>query len=110
MTMFICSFSAGLDDMKRKEQADVVAVLRVLQQAGRFSIFEATANQTIARTITRLCNKACSIVRDGVRADYGKLIDTDNSCGFPWTKVSLTDGGIRLLADEDAIRARTDTA
>ena len=110
MTMFICSFSAGLDDMKRKEQADVVAVLRVLQQAGRFSIFEATANQTIARTITRLCNKACSIVRNGVRTDYGKLIDTDNSCGFPWTKVSLTDGGIRLLADEDVIRLRKDTA
>lgn len=110
MNIFVCSFSEGLDDLKRKDQANAVAVLRVLQRAGRFSIFEATANQTIARTMSRLCHKGYSVFRDGVRTDYGKLIDTDNSCGYPWTNVTLTEGGKRLLSDEDAIRARKDSA
>lgn len=95
----ICSFSAGLDDLKAWERTDPVAVLRVLQRAGRFSVFEATANDAIARTMTRLCHKGCSIVRNGVRTDYGRLIETDNTCGYPWTKVTLTDAGLRLLAD-----------
>lgn len=97
----ICSFSAGLDDLKTHERTDPVAVLRVLHLAGRFSVFEATANDAIARTMTRLCHKGCSIVRDGVRTDYGRLIETDNSCGYPWTKVKLTEAGLRLLADGD---------
>lgn len=101
--IFICSFSSGLDDLPRKQQGDVVAVLRALKASGRFSVFEATANQTIARMMTRLTHKGCTLVDpDGTRREYGKLIETDNTCGFPWTKVKLTAAGERLLADEAA--------
>ena len=97
--IFVCSFSAGLDEMPRALQANAVAVLAVLKKAGRFSVFEATANDTIARMMTRLCYKGYSTVRDGVRTDYGRLIETDNSCGYPWTKVKLTPAGERLLSE-----------
>lgn len=81
--VFICSFSSGLDDMPRKDQRDIGKVLRVLDKCGRFSVFEATDNQTIATTMTKLC--------------HSDLIETDNSCGYPWTKVKLTDAGRKLL-------------
>lgn len=81
--VFICDFSSGLDDMPRKDQRDIEKVLRVLDQCGRFSVFEATANQTIATTMSRLCRS--------------NLIEADNSCGYPWTKVKLTEAGRALL-------------
>jgi hypothetical protein len=83
--IFICSFSSGLDDMPRKDQRDIAKVLRVLEQCGRFSVFEATDNQTIATTMTKLC--------------HSNLIETDNSCGYPWTKVKLTEAGRSYLQD-----------
>jgi hypothetical protein len=83
--IFICGFSSGLDDMPRKDQRDIAKVLRVLERRGRFSVFEATANQTIATTMTKL--------------SHSDLIETDNSCGYPWTKVKLTDAGKRYLQD-----------
>jgi hypothetical protein len=91
MTIYIDRFSAGLDDLTRKQQADPVAVLRVLKATGRFSVFEATDNDIIARTMTRLVHKGYQ--------GYGRLIEIDNSCGYPWTKVKLTEAGERLLAD-----------
>lgn len=100
----ICSFSSGLDELTRKQQKDPVAVLRVLNACGRFSVFEATANQTIATMMSRLCHQGFSIVRNGVRTDYGRLIETDNTTPYPWTKVKLTEGGERLLADAEAGR------
>jgi hypothetical protein len=96
--VIICSFSTGLDDLTRKQQADHITVLRVLKQAGRFSAFEASANDTIARTITRLIHKGLTTVKDGVRTNHGKLIETDHSCGYPWTMVKLTPAGEALLA------------
>lgn len=80
-TIFFCSFTEGLDDMPRRKQADTAEVLRVLEAnpRKRFSVFEATANMTIARMMTRL-------VHEG-------YIETDNSCGYPWTKYKLTDKG-----------------
>jgi len=101
-SVIICSFSSGLDELPRRQQSDVVAVLNVLKARGRFSCFEASANDKIAALMTRLCHKGFSVVRNGVRTDYGRLIKTDNSCGYPWTKVTLTTGGERLLADADA--------
>ena len=98
-TAFICSFSSGLDDLPRKKQNDAVEVLKVLKASGRFSVFEATANDVIARMMYRLIHKGYSVIRDGVRTDYGLLIETDNTCGFPWTNVKLTEAGERLLAD-----------
>lgn len=99
-TAILCSFTSGLDDLTRKQQCDPVAVLRVLQATGRFSVFEATANQTIARMMTRLMHKQCIVVRDGVRTEYGKLLKKTGG-EFPWTTVELTAGGLKLLADAE---------
>jgi hypothetical protein len=71
--------------MPRKDQRDIAKVLQVLERRGRFSVFEATDNQTIAATMTRL--------------SHSDLIETDNSCGYPWTTVKLTDAGKRYLQD-----------
>lgn len=97
----ICSFSAGLDDLTRKQQADPVAVLRVLKRTGRFSAFEASENDTIARTMTRLIHKGLTTVDDGVHTKRGLMLLTDTSCGYPWTKCTLTPAAERLLADAD---------
>lgn len=106
MTSFIaCSFSAGLDDLTRKQQADHIAVLRVLKRAGRFSAFEASANDVIARTITRLIHKGLTTVKDGVRTNHGKLIEVDDA-GYPWTNVKLTPAGELVLAAAEIGRAR----
>lgn len=102
ISIIVCSFSSGLHELTRHQQGDVVAVLKTLKARGRFSSFEATANEKIATLMTRLCHKGFSVVRNGARTDYGRLIETDNSCGYPWTKVNLTEGGERLLADADA--------
>lgn len=90
-SIYLCSFSSGLDDMPRKKQRDTVAVLRVLKKCGRFSVFEATANQVIANMMDRLC--------------HGPYIVTDHSCGYPWTKVTLTAAGEALLSADDAMAA-----
>lgn len=82
----LCSFSECLDDIPAKKRGDIRHVLRVLseQTRKRFSEFEATANDAIARTMTRL-------VHEG-------YIATDNSCGYPWTAYELTPKGRALLA------------
>ena len=81
--VFICSFTSGLDDLPRKQQAQFEPVLRVLEATGRFSVFEATANQTIAKTMTRL-------MRSGYVESMGGA--------YPWTKVRLTEAGKKLIA------------
>lgn len=98
MNAILCSFSSGIGDMKRAQQGNVVKVLRVLKKCGRYSAFEASENDVIARMMTRLHHKGYSVIRDGKRVDYGKLIETTGG-DFPWTKVRLTEGGERLLAD-----------
>lgn len=100
--IFLCSFSSGLDDLPRKDHADVVKVLRVLKACGRYSAFEASANDIIARMMTRLHHKGCTIVRDGVRREYGLLIERVEPSEYPWVRVRLTEGGERLLADASA--------
>lgn len=85
--IFLCSFTEGLDDMPRRKQGDLREVLRVLDAnpRKRFSVFEATANQTIATTMTRL-------VHEG-------YIETDHSCGYPWTKYKLTAKGREAIKE-----------
>jgi DNA-binding HxlR family transcriptional regulator len=78
----LCSFSGGLDDLPRRKQGDIREVLLAMEAnpRKRFSVFEATANLTIARTMTRL-------VHEG-------YIETDHkSIGYPWTKYKLTAKG-----------------
>ena len=80
--MMIDNFSSGLDEMKRKDQRDEVAVMRKLLTMKRFSIFEVTANDTIA-------NMMDDIVRRG-------LIETTGG-QFPWTTFKITEAGQRLV-------------
>jgi len=80
--MMIDSFSSGLDDMKRKDQRDEVAVLRKLATMTRFSIFEVTGNDTIANMMT-------DIVKRG-------LIETTGG-QYPWTTFKITEAGQRLI-------------
>ena len=80
--VFICSFTSGIDDLPRKQQAQFEPVLRILQATGRFSVFEATANQTIAKTMTRL-----------MASEYVE----DLGGAYPWKKVRLTDAGKSLI-------------
>ena len=95
----LCRFSFGLDDLTRKQQRDYVAVLRVLKRTGGFSAFEASANDTIATTMTRLLNKGLTIVRpDGRRVEYGRLLEVTGGA-YPITKVRLTPAGEQLLKD-----------
>jgi DNA-binding HxlR family transcriptional regulator len=83
--IYVDSFSGGIDDMRRADQREIAKVLRVLadQKPKRFSVFEATDNQTIARTMTR-------IVHEG-------YITTDHSCGYPWTEYELTAKGRAVI-------------
>ena len=83
-------FTAGLDDLSRKEQRDHVAVLRVLHRTGRFSVFEASANQGIAGTMTKIMQS-------------GWVVDVGGE--YPWTKVRLTDAGLRLIARQEVAHA-----
>lgn len=80
--VFMDRHSAGLDDMPRKEQGDMKAVLRVMDRIKRFSCFEASANQTIANTVT-----------DAYRLGYIK----DVGGAYPWAEVELTDAGRALM-------------
>jgi hypothetical protein len=99
MRVIICSFSSGLDELKVREQADPVKVLRILALTGRYSVFEATANMTIARMMTRMHHKGCTrIGLDGVKREYGLLIKSTGG-DYPWTTIELTEGGKRLLED-----------
>lgn len=82
--MYLDSFSAGLDDMKRKEQGDPRAVLRKLSTMERFSVFEATDNDAIAHTMTLL-------FKQGYVRDTGKG-------GYPWTYFEITEAGKAFMA------------
>jgi hypothetical protein len=72
---FINSFDAV--PLTRADLRDYDGFRAKVLEAGRFSVFEATATQPIARLYDRLC-------RD-------PLVITDNqSLGFPWTAVRPT--------------------
>lgn len=82
--IFIDEFTSGLDDLPIRKQRSTKHVLEYLERNGRFSVFEATANDTIATTVDRV-----------IRRGY---IETDISGGYPWTKTKLTDAGRAYLA------------
>jgi hypothetical protein len=76
--MIVDRFTSGLDDLSGKQQGNEGAVLQVLDQCKRFSVFEATATDRIARTMDYVFKA-------------GLVRDTGGS--FPWTKVELTEEG-----------------
>lgn len=80
---FIDEFNCGLDDLPIRKQRSTRHVLEHLEREGRFSVFEATANDTIARTVDRV-----------IRRGY---IEADISGGYPWTKTKLTEVGRAYL-------------
>lgn len=77
----LCQFST-LDDLRPKDRKDVVTVLRVMAKTGRFSVFEATAYSSLAKTIDRIFSEGL------VKRTGGE---------FPWTEVELTDAGRATL-------------
>ncbi len=86
--VFVCSFSSGLDSLKRRDQASLACVLAHLHVWPRFSVFEAAANAVIARTMTRLVDEGYMIV--------------DTSPGFPWSLACLTAKGRALVTEQQA--------
>lgn len=81
--MHIDCFSIGLDEIPHKE-VTTDRILSILHKKGRFSIFEATANQTIARAMTAVV--------------HGHLVEIDTDlCAYPWTYVRLTPAGLSAI-------------
>lgn len=78
--MYICNFSA-LGELPKKDYKNMLAVLKVLERVGKFSCFE--INGALALTMTRIINM--------------EMIECDNSIGYPWTLVKLTDKGNSLI-------------
>lgn len=76
--IMIDRFSVGIDELKIKEQRDISAVLRVLHNKKRFSVFEATANQVIANTMMEIMQKGYAKIAWG---------------NYPWTEVEITERG-----------------
>ena len=87
----ICVTSVGLDELPKKRQANMYDVATVLAKTGRFSVFEATANQTIARTMDRIENSGW----------FDRTTEP-----YPWISVKLTDKGRQVLANVKRSRNR----
>lgn len=98
--MFVDRFSAGLDDMPRKDQRSQIKVLRVLARTGKFSCFEASENQVIAGTVTALMHGPWieRYVPDSYKGkpEPGGAVAPDQDT-YPWTFVRLTDAGREVL-------------
>lgn len=70
MRAIIDSFQAGDTVTRKTRYEDLKAQIL---KAGRFSVFEATANQSASAMFTRLC--------------VDPEIEVDHGCGYPWTTV-----------------------
>lgn len=86
MTVFMDRFDIGLTDLTIAEQADPRTVLRVLVYEKRYSIFEATDNPVIAKTMDVICTSPWA------------TFDTSKH-GYPWTGVEITPEGEAFLAE-----------
>lgn len=99
--MFVDRFSAGLDEMSRKDQRDPLKVLAVLAEKGKFSCFEASENQVIAGTITDIMHgpwvETYTPEQYKGKVEPGGARAPDQST-YPWTFVRLTEAGRRALA------------
>ena len=89
-------FSTELDELNRKQKADHIEVLRVLARTGRYSIFEATKNQVIAKTMDHLLLRSCITIVDGAKTEHGLLL-TRTGGEYPWTEVALTEAGKQMI-------------
>lgn len=89
---FVCVFTVGLDELPRRAQKDPVLLAREIAKHGRFSAFEATANQTIARTVDKV-----------MAAGWFRQLESE----YPWTRVELTKKGRKALGIKDASHDKT---
>lgn len=78
----VCSFEAC--DLPRGRKLTYAAFTRAVLAAGRFSVFEATANQRVARMFTRMGK------------DSRFVFDTQTT-GFPWTRVAKRKGKVPIF-------------
>ena len=67
----VCGFTVGTEEL-RGRKLTYEAVKKIVLKAGRFSVFEATADQRRARLFTALCADPDLVVTGG---DY------------PWTEI-----------------------
>jgi hypothetical protein len=82
--IFIDTFSGGLDDLPKRSQASMKAVLKHLKSGdGRISIFEATASDLIAETIGRIVDRGFATVE---------------VLGYPWHRYNLSESGNAYIA------------
>jgi hypothetical protein len=113
----VCVTASGLDELTQAQQASDMEVLRVLESAGRFSVFEATDNPVIAATMDRIMGGAyfdhidnpCPFCPQyGERCNHPVdqppvyLRRTAEPGAYPWVNVELTDAGRELLAQAGA--------
>ena len=82
-TVFLDSFSGAIEDMKKKDQSDPVKVLSVLSKHPRFSIYDATGNLVIAKTLTELY--LTGLIVDAPKREY------------PWFEIEITERGKEAL-------------
>jgi len=87
-TVHICSFTVGIDELPLKQQSNLRAVLTILAETKCFSVFEATANQTIAATMDKI-------------GRHGYIKSVGGS--YPWCEIEITEKGQALL--DEALRA-----
>jgi hypothetical protein len=104
---FIDSFSVGLDEIPRKE-ITTERILMILHKQGRFSCFEASANQKIAHAVTDIMhsNLVERYLPDRFKGkpEIGGTTSPDRDT-YPWTYVRLTDAGLRMLGAAPARKA-----
>lgn len=75
-----------LDDLPRKQHGDALVVLRaVMKSGGRFSVFDATQNDDIARSMTF------------IEGASGWIERATDGCQYPWVTVRLTEKGRAAL-------------
>src|ERR1041384_568029 len=77
----LCSFTVGIDELPQRKQRNITDVLKILNETKRFSVFEATANPIIARTMDRMQGR------------YFKVVGG----AYPWINIELTDLGREAL-------------
>ena len=80
--VFLCSFSAGLDDLPKNKRGNRKAILSILSESKRFSVFEATFSPKLASTLDALLNEGLLIRKGG---DY------------PWIDVELSPEALALV-------------
>lgn len=84
--VFLCSFSAGLDDLPRNKRGNRKAILSILKESKRFSVFEATFSPKLAKTLDALFRE-------------GLLIQ--NGGDYPWVEIELSPEALALVEATD---------